>query len=168
MTVQAELRITHDETLYIIELVLSSAIEQPTPEHPVLGQEWLGSSYKEQVVVVANEWQGGMGTTIHTRTGTGRGQTATFDRLVGDRVANERKTLAKIMREELEYEGSRTVYLTDKEVSDIEERIRVHSDSLPEDQFVWRAPSWYMKTILVTDESFMADRSLHVPTRTRA
>lgn len=164
MPIEAELRIMHSETLYLIELVLSSAIEQPTPEHPVLGHEWLGSSYKEQVVVVANEWQGGVGTTIHTRTGSGRGQTAVFDRLVGEQVARERKKLAKLMRETFSDEESVTVYLTDEEVREIEDRLRVHSDSLTEDQFLWRAPSWYMKTMLVTDKSFSFHRAMHVPT----
>lgn len=163
MPLQAELRIEHDESLYMVSLELSAAIEQPTPGHPVLGHEWLGSSYKEQVVVVANEWQGGIGTTIHTRVGSGRGQTAVFDKLVGEQVASERKTLAKKMRETLEHEDSVTVYLTDAEVGAIEERIRVHSDSLNEDLFLWRAPSWYMRTALVTDEGFSRFRAEHIP-----
>lgn len=168
MPMQAELHIHQSESLYLVELELSSAIVQPTPVHPVLGEEWLGSSYQEKVVVVANEWQGGIGTTIHTRTGSGRGQSAAFDKLVGEQVAQERKKLAKKMRETLTDEDAVTVYLTDNEVREIEERIRVHSDSLSEDLFVWRAPSWYMKTILVTDESFSWQRSLHVPMRARA
>lgn len=168
MPIEAELHITQSDTLYLVELTLPTAIVQPTPEHPVLGHEWLGFSYQEQVVVVANEWNGGIGTTIHTRTGSGRGQAATFDKLVGEQVASERKKLAKQMRQNFEDEKTIAVYLTDAEFKAIEERVQVHSDSLDEDLFLWRAPSWYMKTILVTDESFSWQRELHVPVRTRA
>lgn len=159
---EAQLHIVNDETHAITELILSDAITQPTPEHPVLRREWQGFSYEEKVAVVSNEAQGGLGTTIHTRAGSGRGQAATFDKLVGPRVADERKKLAKKLREELEFEGAITIELTASEVAGIEDRIQLHSDGLPEDKFLWQAPTWFRKTTLVTDKSFSNDRAVHV------
>jgi hypothetical protein len=102
---------------------------EPTPEHHLLAANYSFYSYYGSVGVRSTRSWNGPAFEIKTMPSTGRGQTAMFDKLVGEKIAAERKNLTSA-RSTVRVSANQSidVYLTQEDVEDIVARVQTCVD----------------------------------------